>query len=70
MEGMRIGLEVEKLDNFDGSKSKDLDKWIFQVREHLALTVIPECGHVPYAASLLMGNVAMWWRDCVKITTV
>ena len=63
MEGMRISVEVEKPDNFDGSKSKDVDTWIFQVREHLALTVIAVCGHVPYSASLLRGNAAMWWRE-------
>ena len=27
------------------------------------LTVIPEHGHVPYAASLLRGNAALWWRE-------
>ena len=41
MEGMQIGVKVEKPDNFDGSKSKDVDTWIFQVHEHLALMVIP-----------------------------
>ena len=41
MEGMWIGVKVEKPDKFDGSKSKDVDTWIFQVHEHLALMVIP-----------------------------
>ena len=56
MEGMWIGVKVEKPDKFDGSKSKDVDTWIFQMRENLALTVILECGHVPYAVLLLSGK--------------
>ena len=63
MEGMPIGVKMEKPDNFDGSKSKDVNTWIFQVHEHLALTVIPEHDQVPYATSLLRVNAAMWWRE-------
>ena len=59
MEGMRMGVKVEKLDTYDGEKSCDLDTWLFQVRKHLNLAVIPERGHVPYAASLLHGNTAL-----------
>ena len=29
MEGMRIGVKVEKLDNYDGSKERDLNTWLF-----------------------------------------
>ena len=36
---------------------------MFQVQEHLQLTVIPVRGHVPYAASLLRGNAALWWCE-------
>ena len=63
MDGMRIGVKVEKPENYDGSKGRDLDTWLFQVEEHLQLTVIPVRGHVPYAASLLRGNAALWWRE-------
>ena len=42
MEGMWMGVKVEKPDTYDGDKSRDLDTWLFQVREHLNLTVIPE----------------------------
>ena len=31
MEGMRIGVKVEKPDNYDGSKGCNLDMWLFQV---------------------------------------
>ena len=41
MEGMRMGVKVEKPDTYDGDKSRDLDTWLFQVCEHLNLTVIP-----------------------------
>ena len=63
LEGMRIGVKVEKPETYSGKKSRDLDTWLFQVREHLDITTIPVRGHVPYAASLLRGNAALWWRE-------
>ena len=66
MEGMRMGVKVEKWDTYDGNKSRNLDTWLFQVHEHLNLTVIPERGHVPYAASLLRGNATLWWYKMCK----
>ena len=65
-EGMRMGVKVEKLDNYDDNKGKDLDIWLFQAREHLNLTVIPERGHILYAASLLRGNATLWWHEMCK----
>ena len=58
-----MGVQVEKLDMYNGDKSHDLDTWLFQVHKHLNLTVIPERDHVPYAASLLHGNAALWWGE-------
>ena len=66
MEGMRMGGKVEKLEAYDGDKSRDLDTWLFQVRKHLNLTIIPERGHVPYATSLLRGNAALSWCEMCK----
>ena len=63
MDSMQIGVKVEKPENYDGRKGRDLDTWLFQVQEHLQLTVIPVRGHVPYAASLLRGNAALWWHE-------
>ena len=63
MDGMRIGVKVEKPENYDGSQGRDLNAWLFQVQEHLNLMVIFARGHVPYAASLLRGNVALWLRE-------
>ena len=40
-----------------------MDTWLFQVREHLDITVIPEGGQVPYAAPLFRGNATLWWRE-------
>ena len=40
LEGMRMGVKVEKPESYDGAKGCDLDTWLFQVREHLNLTVI------------------------------
>ena len=42
MEGMRMGVKVEKPEAYDGDKSRDLDNWLFQVHKHLNLTVIPK----------------------------
>ena len=63
MDGMRIGVKVEKPENYNGSKGRDLDMWLFQVQEHLQLIVILVRGHVLYATSLLRGNVALWWHE-------
>ena len=66
-QGMRIGVKVEKPETYSGERSRDLDTWLFQVREHLQITTIPAPGHVPYAASLLRGNAALWWREtCIS----
>ena len=42
MEGMRMGVKVEKPEAYDGDKSRDLDNWLFQVHKHFNLTVIPK----------------------------
>ena len=63
---MRYGIKVEKPVNYDGDKGQDLDTWLFQVREHLDLATIPATGHVAYAASLLRGNAAQWWREACE----
>ena len=60
LEGMRIGVKVGKPETYSGEKTRDLDTWLFQVREHLDITTIPARGHVPYAASLLRGNAVLW----------
>ena len=62
-DGMRIGVKVEKPETHSGEKGRDLDTWLFQVRGHLNIISIPERGHVQYAALLLRGNAALWWRE-------
>ena len=57
------GVKVEKPNIYDDAKGRNFDTWLFQVGEHLNLTVIPEWEHVPYAASLLCGNAALWWHE-------
>ena len=63
LDGMRIGVKVEKPETYSREKTRDLDTWLFQVHEHLDITAIPVRGHVLYVASLLRGNVALWWRE-------
>ena len=41
LDGMRIGVKVEKPETYSGEKTRDLDTWLFQVREHLDITTIP-----------------------------
>ena len=62
LDGMHIKVKVEKPENYDGSKQRDLNTWLFQVQEHLNIIVIHMRGHVPYAASLLRGNATLWWH--------
>ena len=64
--GVRLNIKVEKPDTYDGDKAKDLDTWLFQVREYLALSTVPQRGHVPYAASLLRGNATLWSREACE----
>ena len=65
-DGMRLSVKVEKPENYDGDKAKDLDTCLFQVREHLELSTVPTRGHVLYAASLLRGNATLWWREACE----
>ena len=44
MENVCIGVKMERPDYFYGNKDQDVDTWLFQVREHLDITVIPESG--------------------------
>ena len=60
---MRLNIKVEKPEQYDGDKAKDLDTWLFQVCEHLELSTVPARGHVLYAVSLLCGNATLWWRE-------
>ena len=62
-DGVRMNVKVEKPEQYDGDKARDLDTWLFQVREHLNMSTVPARGHFPYAASLLRGNAALWWRE-------
>ena len=66
LDGTRLSVKVEKLENYDGDKVKDLDTWLFQVREHLELSTVPAGAYVAYAASLLRSNTAMWWREACE----
>ena len=63
LDGIRLNVTVEKPKQYDGNKAKDLNTWLFQVREHLELLTVPARGHVPYAVSLLCGNAVLWWRE-------
>ena len=63
MDNVRLGVKMERPDYFEGGKLQDVDTWLFQVREHLNITNLPERGYIPYAASLFRGNAALWWRE-------
>ena len=60
---VRMNVKVEKPEQYNGDKARDLNTWLFQVREHLNMSTVPARGHVPYAASLLRGNATLWWRE-------
>ena len=61
--GPHMGVKMERPEAFDGGKHQDVDTWLFQVGEHLRMLNIPEDSRFAYAASLLRGNAAMWWRE-------
>ena len=63
---MHLSVKVEKLENYEGDKAKDLDTWLFQVRKHLELSIVPAGAYVTYVASLLRGNATMWWREACE----
>ena len=44
MENVRIRVKMQRPDYFYGRKDRDVDMWLFQVRERLDITVIPERG--------------------------
>ena len=69
MEQVRLGVKMEHPDYFEGGKNQDVDTWIFQVREHLTMTNLPERAHISYAASLFRGNAALWWREVCEDAT-
>ena len=52
LDGMRLNVKVKRPEQYDGDKVKDLDTWLFQVREHLEMSIVPARGHVPYVVSL------------------
>ena len=69
MEGMRISVKVEKPDNYDGGKRCDINTWLFQVREHLNLTVILERGQICMQLQCCAGMRHCGGGSCVKVTT-
>ena len=66
LDGTRLSVKVEKPENYKGDKAKNLDTWLFQVRKHLELLIVPAGAYVTYVASLLRGNTAMWWREACE----
>ena len=59
----RFGVKMERPEYFDRGKTQDVNTWLFQVREHLDIVMLPEPARVPYASSLFRGNAAVWWRE-------
>ena len=55
-----VGLKVEKLETYDAAKHFDVDNWLFQMEEHLALTRVLTDSQVAHATLLLRSNAAMW----------
>ena len=70
MENVRIGVKMERPEYFEGNKTQDVDTWLFQVREHLDITVIPERGHVPYLPLYSMEMPPCGGENSVRVTNV
>ena len=68
LDGMRLSVKVEKPENYDGDKVKDVDTWLFQVREHLELsTVCVNAVDFIVAARLVNCCLEMSWRNAHRL---
>jgi len=48
---------------FSGKKSENLEAWIFQMQQYCDLAPIPEADRIPFAATFLKDQAALWWRS-------
>lgn len=59
----RATFKMERPPLFDGSKHAELLTWLFQLERYMEVAKVPEDQWVNYAASLLRGSAALWYRD-------
>ena len=54
-------------ETFHGRTSEDISQWLFSIEQYfLASRVNDNNQQVNYAASLLRGSAALWWRQLVE----
>ena len=54
-------------DTFRGCQDKTLvEAWLFQLHQYFEICSVSERSQVPFAASLLRDNAALWWRCHVE----
>lgn len=62
---LNLGFKPTKPDFFQGKRGESTDAWLFQVQQYFELCAIDSRMQVPFAASLLRDNAAIWWRNHV-----
>ena len=48
---------------YSGDTRADVEEWLFRVEQYFLATSTPESNRVSYAAALLNGSAASWWRQ-------
>ena len=60
--GQPSRLKTQKPPTFSGDTKGDVDDWVFRVEQYYVANETPQDKRVVYAASLLTGSAASWWR--------
>src|SRR3954469_12114416 len=57
-----INLKPDHPPPFSGKKGKSLDAWTFQMNQYCLLLPVPTHSHIPFTATFLKDNAALWWH--------
>ena len=60
LEGLRVGVKVEKPESYDGAKGRDLNTWLFQVQRTFAIDY-----HTQKKPRPICSFTATWKRSTV-----
>src|SRR4051812_23061144 len=55
-------LKIREPDIFRGEKGENIDDWLFQLQQYFEFYSVTDNMKIKYAANLLRGMAATWWR--------
>ena len=61
-----VDLRPKDPPTFSGSDTSDIDVWLGQLRNQLALLGGPPAQQVAYTSTLLVGAAQLWWQRTLK----